>query len=179
MSRRSKGMQASCLFGGLVVVLIALTLEAQVGPPSGYFDIPKGYDFPADRQTLEKYRSDQNMDSQRLHVWNVFAGMTQRLRMGSTQSGKHGFPRMRLSRAVPNRRRSVRGGLFEDSANQPSCDQEEVSRQPKRPGRVLCHLFYTTTLRTNISERKSSIFQECSMAWPKAERSIQTFWAIE
>lgn len=77
MSRRSKGMQASCLFGGLVVVLIALTLEAQVGPPSGYFDIPKGYDFPADRQTLEKYRSDQNVDAQRLHVWNVFAGMTQ------------------------------------------------------------------------------------------------------
>jgi hypothetical protein len=50
----------------------------QPGPPPGYFDIPAGFDFPADKQTLEQYRTTGNVAAQRLHVWNVFAGMTQR-----------------------------------------------------------------------------------------------------
>jgi hypothetical protein len=68
----------SNLAGAAVMALLAvLTLGPQPGPPSGYYDIPTGYDFPADKQTLEKYRVDQNVHAQRLHVWNVFAGMTQ------------------------------------------------------------------------------------------------------
>jgi hypothetical protein len=47
------------------------------GPPPGYYDIPKSFDFPADKQTLEQYRTSGNLSAQRLHVWNVFAGMTQ------------------------------------------------------------------------------------------------------
>jgi hypothetical protein len=49
----------------------------QPAPPVGYFDIPSGYDFPADKAMLEGYRSTANLSKQRLHVWNVFAGMTQ------------------------------------------------------------------------------------------------------
>jgi hypothetical protein len=35
------------------------------------------FDFPADKQTVEQYRTTGNVSAQRLHVWNVFAGMTQ------------------------------------------------------------------------------------------------------
>jgi hypothetical protein len=49
----------------------------QAGPPPGYFDIPSGFDFPANKQTLEQYRTTGNVAAQRLHVWNLFAGMTQ------------------------------------------------------------------------------------------------------
>ncbi|HLG80133.1 MAG TPA: hypothetical protein VKY22_03890 [Bradyrhizobium sp.] len=46
-------------------------------PPPGYYDVPPGYDFPADKQTLEQYRRSGNTSAERTHVWNVFAGMTQ------------------------------------------------------------------------------------------------------
>jgi hypothetical protein len=49
----------------------------QATPPPGYFDIPSGFDFPADKQMLEQFRSSGNVSAQRVHVWNVFAGMTQ------------------------------------------------------------------------------------------------------
>src|SRR6202035_502835 len=54
-----------------------LACAQQPGPPPGYFDIPAGFDFPADKQTLEQFRTTGNVAAQRLHVWNVFAGMTQ------------------------------------------------------------------------------------------------------
>jgi hypothetical protein len=54
------------------------------GPPAGYIDIPSGFDFPADKRLLEQYRSQPNIPAQRLHAWNVFAGMTQ-----PTPDGKH------------------------------------------------------------------------------------------
>ncbi|MCP3411332.1 hypothetical protein [Bradyrhizobium sp. CCGB01] len=53
-------------------------------PPVGYFDIPPGFDYPANKQTLEQYRTSANVPAQRLHVWNVFAGMTQ-----TTPDGKY------------------------------------------------------------------------------------------
>lgn len=46
-------------------------------PPAGYFDIPQGFDFPANKQMLEQFRTTSNISAQRKHVWNVFAGMTQ------------------------------------------------------------------------------------------------------
>jgi hypothetical protein len=45
-------------------------------PPAGYYDIPPGFDFPADQRILEQYRSQPNVPGQRLHVWNVFSGLT-------------------------------------------------------------------------------------------------------
>jgi hypothetical protein len=69
---------------GLVLSSVVVCVFAAVGPPTGYYDIPKGYDFPADSAILERYRSDQNFHAQRLHVWNVYAGMTQ-----STPDGKY------------------------------------------------------------------------------------------
>ena len=71
---------------GIATVVIVATIMAgqipqangqQAGPPPGYYDIPAGFDFPADKQTLERYRSTADIHAQRLHVWNVFAGMTQ------------------------------------------------------------------------------------------------------
>jgi hypothetical protein len=71
----------SC-FGGVAAACFTLASSGlvsaqQSGPPPGYFDIPAGFDFPADKQTLEQYRTTGNVAAQRLHVWNVFAGMTQ------------------------------------------------------------------------------------------------------
>jgi hypothetical protein len=51
-------------------------IERAYGQPSGYFDIPSGFDFPADKRLLEQYRSQPNLAAKRLHAWNVFAGMT-------------------------------------------------------------------------------------------------------
>lgn len=45
--------------------------------PSGYTGIPAGFDFPADRTTLEYYRATSNFSAQRQHAWRVFAGLTQ------------------------------------------------------------------------------------------------------
>jgi hypothetical protein len=71
------------LAGGLL--LAASVAQAQpAGPPPGYFDIPAGFDFPADKQTLGQFRASGDLSAQRLHVWNVFAGMTQ-----PTPDGNH------------------------------------------------------------------------------------------
>lgn len=69
---------------GAVAGISVNALAQAPQPQPGYFDIPAGFDFPADKQTLEKYRTDGNVSAQRLHVWNVFAGMTQ-----LTPDGKH------------------------------------------------------------------------------------------
>jgi hypothetical protein len=50
---------------------------AQGQPQPGYFDIPPGFDFPANKQTLDQFRTSGNIAAQRLHAWNVFGGMTQ------------------------------------------------------------------------------------------------------
>jgi hypothetical protein len=72
----------SRLVAALILILVGISasengLSQQAGPPTGYFDIPAGFDFPANKQTLEQYRTSVNVSAQRLHVWNVFAGMTQ------------------------------------------------------------------------------------------------------
>jgi hypothetical protein len=62
----------------IVIVASSHAFSQQLGPPPpGYFDIPAGFDFPASKQTLEQYRASGNLSAERLHVWNVFAGMTQ------------------------------------------------------------------------------------------------------
>ena len=53
-----------------------LGLAQTVAPPPGYADIPAGFDFPADRALLEQYRTQPNIPAQRIHVWNVLAGIT-------------------------------------------------------------------------------------------------------
>ena len=62
-------------------VLLAATLVplATVAQPdsSGYRGIPDGFDFPADKATLEEARRAQNVSAQRLHSWMLFAGITQ------------------------------------------------------------------------------------------------------
>ncbi|MEJ0077574.1 MAG: hypothetical protein WDO17_19510 [Alphaproteobacteria bacterium] len=72
---------ASFLCG--VALVVHPACAQQPAPPPGYFDIPAGFDFPADKQTLEQFRTSGNLSAQRAHVWNVFAGMTQ-----STPDGK-------------------------------------------------------------------------------------------
>jgi len=42
--------------------------------PPGYFVIPTGFDFPAQKATLEQYISSGNVSAGRLRTWNVFAG---------------------------------------------------------------------------------------------------------
>jgi hypothetical protein len=69
-------------FAKITVIAAATALATEAlaqtpTPPPGYFDIPAGFDFPADKQTLEAYRKAGNLGAQRTHVWNVFAGMTQ------------------------------------------------------------------------------------------------------
>jgi hypothetical protein len=62
---------------GAVSGISAHALAQAPTPQVGYFDIPAGFDFPADKQTLEGFRTTGNVSAQRKHVWNVFAGMTQ------------------------------------------------------------------------------------------------------
>jgi hypothetical protein len=73
----------------LVVVTAAALLPGPAtaqttNPAPGYFDIPAGFDFPADKAVLQQYTTTGNLAAERLHVWNVFAGMTQR-----TPDGKY------------------------------------------------------------------------------------------
>jgi hypothetical protein len=71
-------LRISIVLIGTTLLSGGVLLGQQVVPPPGYYDIPAGYDFPAEKQTLEQYRSTANVTAQRLHVWNVYAGMTQR-----------------------------------------------------------------------------------------------------
>src|ERR1700751_3047079 len=64
-------------FASACSILLYSSSSAAQQPPAGYFDIPPGFDFPADKQTLEHDRAAADVHAQRLHAWNVFAGMTQ------------------------------------------------------------------------------------------------------
>src|SRR5262245_25228402 len=69
--------QASCPLTILFVAALSQTALGQnATPPPGYFDIPAGFDFPADKRLLEQYRAQPNVAAQRIHAWNIFAGMT-------------------------------------------------------------------------------------------------------
>lgn len=57
----------------MLVVLASASAAAQ----TGYFGIPPGFDYPADKATLEGLRRDQNVSALRKHAWMLFAGMTQ------------------------------------------------------------------------------------------------------
>jgi hypothetical protein len=69
--------QLSKLLIGVFSVAVAAGQAAGQQPPPGYYDIPAGYDFPAEQQALELYRAGGDLHAERRHVWNVFAGMTQ------------------------------------------------------------------------------------------------------
>jgi hypothetical protein len=69
--------RAGRLLLGVFVTIIAADRAAAQQPPPGYYDIPAGFDFPADKQTLERYRANGDLHAERRHVWNVYAGMTQ------------------------------------------------------------------------------------------------------
>jgi hypothetical protein len=69
--------QASYPLAALFVAALSQTALGQnATPPPGYFDIPAGFDFPADKRLLEQYRAQPNVAAQRIHAWNIFAGMT-------------------------------------------------------------------------------------------------------
>src|SRR4030088_800063 len=65
------------VIGGAIAAVSGEASAQQLTPQPGYFDIPPGFDFPANKQTLEQFRTSGNLSAQRLHVWNVFAGMTE------------------------------------------------------------------------------------------------------
>lgn len=70
--------QASYPLAALLAAALSHNALAQNAPtpPPGYFDIPAGFDFPADKRLLEQYRAQPNVAGQRIHAWNVFAGLT-------------------------------------------------------------------------------------------------------
>jgi hypothetical protein len=68
---------AKVLLAGAVSGVTVHAYGQTPSPQPGYFDIPAGFDFPADKQTLEQFRKTSDVTAQRKHVWNVFAGMTQ------------------------------------------------------------------------------------------------------
>jgi len=66
-----------CIFSCIAALTNSAAFAQNANPPPGYFDIPAGFDFPAQKATLEGYISSGNISAERLHIWNVFAGMTQ------------------------------------------------------------------------------------------------------
>jgi hypothetical protein len=79
--------RAAATLAGVLALGLMISVRApaqRAGPPPGYYDIPPGYDFPADKQRLDQYRQTGNLSAERLHAWHVFAGMTQ-----PTPDGQH------------------------------------------------------------------------------------------
>jgi hypothetical protein len=74
---RHQAKFAVVVFAGLLAGISGEAQAQAATPPAGYFDIPPGFDFPGNKQMLEQFRTSANLAAQRLHVWNVFAGMTQ------------------------------------------------------------------------------------------------------
>lgn len=58
------------------IALIGEALSQPAGPPPGYYGVAPGHDFPAPEATLDAARANADVHAQRLHVWNVFAGIT-------------------------------------------------------------------------------------------------------
>jgi hypothetical protein len=72
------GNRQACLLLCVAAVLACEIGVAQAAnPPPGYVDIPPGFDFPTQKATLEHFISTGDISGERLHIWNVFAGMTQ------------------------------------------------------------------------------------------------------
>jgi hypothetical protein len=57
--------------------MLVLLASSAAFAQTGYFGIPDGFDYPADKARLEVYRRDQNLSALRKHSWMLFAGMTQ------------------------------------------------------------------------------------------------------
>lgn len=57
-------------------VMVSESPAHSSSPAPGYYDIPPGFDFPADKQKLEDFVVNGDVRAMRLHVWNVFAGIT-------------------------------------------------------------------------------------------------------
>jgi hypothetical protein len=74
---RIDGWVASLFIAFVTALSCEAGLAQTASPPPGYFDIPPGFDFPARKAILEKYITTGNLSGERLHAWNVFAGMTQ------------------------------------------------------------------------------------------------------
>ena len=70
--------KAYCLSVALLAGLSSQPVLGQTAanPPPGYFDIPAGFDYPADKRLLEQYRLQPNVAAQRIHAWNLLAGLT-------------------------------------------------------------------------------------------------------
>ena len=73
---RTMPRDAFVAFSMLLATSCDVAFCQPAGPPTGYFDIPSGFDFPAQKSTLEQFIASGNLSGERLHAWNVFAGMT-------------------------------------------------------------------------------------------------------
>src|SRR5262245_37431900 len=66
-------LRVIAISSGLAVLLTGAFAQT----PPGYFGIPAGFDYPADKQKLEEFRKKGDMPALRRHSWMLFAGMTQ------------------------------------------------------------------------------------------------------
>src|SRR5262249_54564072 len=62
---------------GAISLVLALLVSTSASAQTGYFGIPHGFDYPADKNPLEGFRSNQNLSGLRRHSWMLFSGMTQ------------------------------------------------------------------------------------------------------
>jgi hypothetical protein len=72
-----RNLGACAIFAAISALSSEVVIAQTPTPPPGYFDIPAGFDFPAQKAVLEQFASSGNISAERAHVWNVFAGMTQ------------------------------------------------------------------------------------------------------
>ncbi len=92
------GFRSACL------LCFAFLLHSRpVHAQDPYTPIPPGFDFPADKATLERFRKTENVAEMRRHAWLVWAGINQPAPTGG-QSGKPGIPRtLSFVRTIPTR----------------------------------------------------------------------------
>src|SRR6266851_1126043 len=67
---------------GVLLLMSCSALHAWAGQdskyplPSGYAEISPAFNLPASESALQAMRASGNLTAQRLHVWQVFAGLT-------------------------------------------------------------------------------------------------------
>ena len=72
-----RNLGACAIFAAISALSSEVVIAQRPTPPPGYFDIPAGFDFPAQKAVLEQFASSGNISAERTHAWNVFGGMTQ------------------------------------------------------------------------------------------------------
>jgi len=154
--------------GPVLAFLVSTSAFAQ----TGYFGIPDGFDYPADKATLEGFRSNQNLSALRKHSWMLFAGMTQMTTDGTPfwETWYQAGETFRPAGPTPQGPRRINREFSTPS----NCERRDWSHTPPaiRPCHSFCSIRRTTTISARTGSTSSRNCRSSIRRFPHPRRGI-------